>query len=203
MLLLSEHFEQIQSFDDNDNDSGLGGDSPPPTPGVHWDEAEVGEAAQPQGRELGQDHLCGSAPLASAPATAETDGDSGLGGDSPPPSPGVNWDEAEAGEAAQPQGRELGRDHLCRGPPLDAAPAAAAAGSGGRGRERLQLAPLRRHHPRRLQVNLRDLHFILIRRFGILAAPATAMHNRGMLGPELMFAKRDRRTTQAGLGRLV
>ena len=98
---------------------------------------------------------------------------------------------AEAVQAAQSQGRELGRDHLCGGAPLAAATPATAAirSGGGGGRERLQLAPLRRHHSRRLQVHphgtfvlirsSRHLGFTLNKGFEILAA--SAMHNRNIL----------------------
>ena len=90
MIRLSEleHYDHIQTFDDvegnkspppspgvdwNDNDSGLGGDSPPPSPGVgaNWDSGLGGGDSPPPSPGVGPDW------------------DSGLGWDSPPPSPGV------------------------------------------------------------------------------------------------------------------
>ena len=95
MIRLSEleHYEHIQSFDDDDNDSpppspgydddndsGLG--SPPPSPGVcaDWDSGLGGDSPPPSSG-VGPDWGGG-----------DDDNDSGLG-DSPPPSPGysVDW----------------------------------------------------------------------------------------------------------------
>ena len=49
MLRLSEleHYERIKFYDDeyDDNDSGLGGDSPPPSPGVEWGSVATTAAA--------------------------------------------------------------------------------------------------------------------------------------------------------------